>query len=236
MKLALLAIAALALALLFGCPGLPSSPPAANNTTVMCPDGTNATNASLCKKPEQQKFYCPDGTAVSDPKLCKPKPADASQEVQLRLEQASKVKNASNAIDLDRQLLLRGIFLYDKSSTEGCRDYYGYYQGMARKFEPDYAAYLDEMEKLSFMYAENETCKAAIASGKAGMGSTWQYAWKNAAIMLALCPEDEFHRDFYFYYQTNTSWENVTKFVGASLDGLDAGLNASCERSYAAAK
>ncbi|MEM2138128.1 MAG: hypothetical protein QW568_03505 [Candidatus Anstonellaceae archaeon] len=226
------------LALLFGCAGTPANVQVANKTYA-CPDGSNVTNSSLCKKAEVAKYVCPDGTAVSDAKLCKenePEKPALSPEQQQRAEQIAKVKNASAAIDLDRQLLLRGKFLYNAETVEGCRNYFSYYQGIAKRFQSDYGAYLDEFAKLAEMYAENGTCASAVSSGRQAVGAAWDYGRNSAGKMMALCTEDEFHREFYFYYQTNTSWENASALVGTALDELDSSLSTDCARAYRAQK
>jgi len=239
MKLVFLAIALLAFALLFGCPGLPGSKPAANNTTFTCPDGSNVSNTSLCGQAKAEEYRCPDGTIALGPRLCaekQPEQPALSPEQQQRAGQIARVKNASAAIDLDRQLLLRGKFLYNTEPVEGCRDYYGYYQGIARKFQSDYGAYLDEFGKLAEMYAEGKACASAVSGGRQAVGAAWDYGWNNAGRMMALCTEDEFHREWFFGLQANSTWENVTSLVSSTMDKLDSDLSTDCARAYRAQK
>jgi hypothetical protein len=227
----------LALLLLFGCASSPTAQ--GENRTFTCPDGSNVTNSSLCKKAEATKYICPDGTAALDSGLCpekEPETPTLSPEEQRRVQQIARVKNASAAIDLDRQLLLRGKFLYNTEPVEGCRDYFGYYQGIARKFQSDYGVYLDEFGRLAGMYAENGTCSSSVSNGKQSVGAAWDYGWNNAGRMMALCTEDEPRREWLFRLQAGTTWNNTSAAVSSAMDGLDSNLSRDCTRAYKAQK
>jgi hypothetical protein len=227
------------LLLSFGCPGQDNSP----KKTYKCEGGSLAFNESDCPntavaEPVVRIYTCPDGKNVTNLSNCKKEepaaPPVILTDAQKRAIEIEKVNNISGMINFDRQALLNVAAVSETATTQGCREYYGYYQLIGKRMDANYAAYLDELGKLAALFGENQDCMDAIASGKQLMAETWKDAYLKSAVVLATCSEPESRRDWIYDHQVGETFYNSTARLRDNLGELDRSLAASCERVYGA--
>ncbi len=231
---------AVALILMFGCAGQQT---AEIKKTYNCTDGSFAMNESDCPntevaEPALKTYACPDGKNVTSIADCKKdEPADQPRvltDVEKRTLQIERVNSITGMINFDRQSLLNVAADSETATTQGCRGYYGYYQLILKRSDANYAAYMDELEKLAALFGENQTCKDTVTEGKTLMAETWKDAYLKSAVVLALCSEPQSKREWDYDHQAGETFSNSTARMRDRLYGLDRSLAANCERTYGA--